>query len=302
MSYGPRALRFFAEGWGDPQHLGDLSLRIGRPDPVDIDWISRRSSDGLTTAVGLFESPRAADLPARSRTAVVTRIEPARPTGRVVVLMSAWNEHDSRGRYDLARRLAERGIGSLVLENPYYGVRRPCEGQPIRTVADFARMGSAAVAEGRALLATIRADGGTPGVSGYSMGGNISALISATLPFPVATAPLAASHSPAPVYLDGVLRGGIDWEALGGEEYAAPRLRDWMLTASVRTVEPVDHTRHAVIVAADSDGYVPRRATEILHDHWPGSELRWIGAGHATLWWFGRRLMVDAIEEAFERS
>jgi pimeloyl-ACP methyl ester carboxylesterase len=162
-------------------------------------------------------------------------------------------------------------------------------------------MGSGAVAEGRALLATIREEGGSPGVSGYSMGGNVAALISATLPFPVASAPLAAAHSPAPVYLDGALRGGIDWEALGGEDEAAPRLRAFMLRASVQTVDPVEHTRHAVIVAADSDGYVPRQSTEILHDHWPGSELRWVRGGHASLFWFRKRLMVDAIADAFGR-
>ena len=300
VSQGPRHLRFFADGWGDPEYLDDLSLVVSQPLPVDIDWVQRRSDNGFTTAVGVFDSPAAATLPASSRRAVVTRVAPESPGDRVVVLMAAWNEHDSRGRFGMARRLAQRGITSLVLENPYYGIRRSGEGQPIRTVADFARMGSGAVEEGRALLATIRAQGGTPGVSGYSMGGNVAALISATVPFPMATAPLAAAHSPAPVYLDGVLRGGIDWEALGGEEEAAPRLRAFMLRASVCTMDPVEHTRRAVIVAAASDGYVPREATEILHRHWPGSQVRWLRGGHASLFWLGKRLLVNAIVDAFD--
>jgi hypothetical protein len=301
VSRGPGHLRFFSEGWGDPEHLGDLALRISSPPAVAIDWVHHRSHDGYATSVGVFESPAADALPPRSQRAVVTRVAPASPTARTVVLVAAWNEHDSRGRFGIARRLAQRGVTSLVLENPYYGTRRTGEHQPIRTVADFARMGSGAVAEGRALLATIREEGGSPGVSGYSTGGNVAALISATLPFPVASAPLAAAHSPAPVYLDGALRGGIDWEALGGEDEAAPRLRAFMLRASVQTVDPVEHTRHAVIVAADSDGYVPRQSTEILHDHWPGSELRWVRGGHASLFWFRKRLMVDAIADAFGR-
>ena len=301
VSKGPRRLRFFADGWGDPDHLGDLGLSVTRPDPVHIDWVHQRSDNGFVTATGIFDSPVKAILPGRSRRAALTRVAPAEPADRVVVLMAAWNEHDSRGRFGIARRLAQRGITSLVLENPYYGIRRSGEGQPIRTVADFARMGTGAVEEGRALLATIRRDGNTPGVAGYSMGGNIAALISATLPFPVATAPMAPAHSPAPVYLDGALRRGIDWEALGGEEEAAPRLRSFMLRASVCTVDPVDHTRHAILVAAESDGYVPREATEILHRHWPGSEVRWVRGGHASLFWLGKRLMADAIVDAFER-
>ncbi|GMQ85209.1 MAG: hypothetical protein BMS9Abin07_0774 [Acidimicrobiia bacterium] len=301
VSRGPRRLRFFTDGWGGSEHLTDLSLPSDPPHPVSIEWVHEWSDNGLATSVGLFESPLADSLPPRSRFAAVTRVAPGRPTRRTVVLMAAWNEHDSKARFDIARRLAEHGITSLVVENPYYGVRRPRDGQPIRTVADFATMGSAAIAEGRALLATIHHNGETAGISGYSMGGNVAALISATMPFPVASAPLAAAHSPAPVYLDGALRGGIDWEALGGEASAAPALRRMMLEASVRAVPAAEHTRHAVIVAATADGYVPRESTEMLHRHWPGSELRWVAGGHATLLWFRKQLLADAIVDAFDR-
>ena len=301
VSKGPRRLRFFADGWGNSEHVTDLSLPTESPQPVAIEWVHEWSGNGLATSVGVFESPLAESLPPRSRLAAVTRVAPGTPTGRTVVLMAAWNEHDSKARFGIARRLAQRGIASLVIENPYYGVRRPHDGQPIRTVADFASMGSAAIAEGRALLATIHHNGETAGISGYSMGGNVAALISATMPFAVASAPLAAAHSPAPVYLDGALRGGIAWEALGGEATAAPVLRSLMLQASVRAVPAADHTRHAVIVAAASDGYVPRESTEILHRHWPGSEVRWVAGGHATLLWFGKRVMSDAIVDAFDR-
>ncbi len=301
VSRGPRRLRFFADGWGNSEHLTDLSLPTDPPQPVEIEWVHNWSDNGLATSVGVFESPPADSLPPRSRIAAVTRVAPATTTGRTVVLMAAWNEHDSKARFGIARRLAQHGISSLVIENPYYGMRRPHDGQPIRTVADFGRMGSAAIAEGRALLATIHHRGETAGISGYSMGGNVAALISATMPFPVASAPLAAAHSPAPVYLDGALRGGIAWEALGGEATAAPVLRSLMLQASVRAVPAADHTRHAVIVAAASDGYVPRESTEILHMHWPGSELRWVTGGHATLLWFGKRVLSEAIVDAFDR-
>jgi pimeloyl-ACP methyl ester carboxylesterase len=221
----------------------------------------------------------------------------------MVVLMAAWNEHDSRARFGIARRLAKRGIGSLVLENPYYGIRRPTDhdGQPIRTVADFFRMGIGAVTEGRGLLASVRNEDLIPGVAGYSMGGNIAALVSSTMSFPVATAPLAASYSPAPVYLDGALRGGIDWAALGGESSAEPRLREALLRASVLDRPAPDHARHAVLVSARYDGYVPPEATRALHDFWPGSELRWVGGGHATLLWMHKSALAAAIEDSFLR-
>lgn len=302
VTHGPDRLRFFTDGWGDISVVEDAALPIDRPQPIEVEWVSRSTGDGLTTSVGVFESP-AEILPDHARHGAVTRVMPDGDADRIVVLMAAWNEHDSRARFGIARRLAERGIGSLVLENPYYGIRRPDDhdGQPIRTVADFFRMGIGAVMEGRGLISAVRADGHIPGVAGYSMGGNISALVSATMPFPIATAPLAASYSPSPVYLDGALRGGIAWDALGDRSTAEPKLREALLTASVLDIPAPDHSRHAVLVSARSDGYVPASTTEALHAHWPGSELRWISGGHATLLWFHKGAFATAIADSFDR-
>jgi pimeloyl-ACP methyl ester carboxylesterase len=134
------------------------------------------------------------------------------------------------------------------------------------------------------------------------MGGNLAALASAMVPFPVAIAPLAASHSPGPVYLDGVLRSAIGWEALGGREAATDRLRAVLGSASVLSVPPADHHRAAVLVVAERDGFIPRGAAQALADHWPGSELRVVaGAGHATLLWRHSATLVEAIAGAFDR-
>ncbi len=302
VSRGPDRLRFFTDGWGDLSAIDAADIPSEPPRPIGIEWVSNAVDDGITTSVGVFESP-VATLPDHARHGAVTRVLPVDGTDRMVVLMAAWNEHDSRARFGIARRLARRGIGSLVLENPYYGIRRPNDhdGQPIRTVADFFRMGIGAVTEGRGLLAAVREEGFVPGVAGYSMGGNVAALVSSTMPFPVATAPLAASYSPAPVYLDGALRGGIDWTALGGESSAEVRLREALLKASVLDRPAPDHARHAVLVSARSDGYVPPTATRALHAHWPGSELRWVGAGHATLLWLHKSALATAIEDSFLR-
>ena len=302
VSRGPNRLRFFTNGWGDPAAIDAAGTPYGDPLPIPIEWVSDAAENGVRVSVGIFSSP-VESLPQHARHGAVTRILPENGTDRIVVLMAAWNEHDSRARFGIARRLAQRGIGSIVLENPYYGIRRPGDhdGQPIRTVADFFRMGIGAVAEGRGLLTTVRDDGYIPGVAGYSMGGNVAALVSSTMPFGVATAPLAASYSPAPVYLDGALRGGIDWVALGGEETAEPRLRQILLRASVLDRPPSDHARHAVMVSARSDGYVPPEATQTLHSHWPGSDLRWVAGGHATLLWMHKGALAQAIEDSFHR-
>lgn len=302
VAHGPERLRFFTDGWGDLSVIDSVAIPNDVPDPIRIEWVAETAEKDLVTSVGIFDSP-ADVLPDHARHGAVTRVLPRTETDRTVVLMAAWNEHDSRARFGIARRLAQNGIGSLVLENPYYGIRRPqdLEGQPIRTVSDFFRMGIGAVMEGRGLLATVREGGHTPGVAGYSMGGNMSALVSSTMPFPVATAPLAAAYSPSPVYLDGALRGGIAWNALGGVEAAESRLREALLSASVLDRPAPEHAKYAVLVSARSDGYVPPASTEMLHAHWPGSELRWIGGGHASLLWFHKAALATAIADSFDR-
>lgn len=304
LSHGPHRLRFFTEGWGPDHEIARMELPPpAAPAAIDIEWGDPLRHDGVAFVDGAFTSP-ATWLVGASRTARVRLVEPAGGSERVCLLMAAWNDHTYATRQRLAGDLAERQIACLLLQQPFYGLRRPDPDvhQPIRTVADFAAMGSAALEEGRALLAWLRDEGRSPGVSGYSMGGNMAALIAATVPFRIATAPLAASHSPSPVYLDGVLRAGIDWEALGGETASEDRLRRVMLQASVLRIEPPPHTRHAIIVAARRDAYVPRRAVIDLHDHWPGSELRWLPGGHATVLWFRRSALADAVADAFART
>jgi hypothetical protein len=301
VARGPERLKFFTEGWGEPDALEPPDLSISPAEPINPSWIVDRPIGGRITSHGVYRSV-VNDLPLRSQHGSVISIEPEDETGRTVILMAAWNEHDPKIRISLAHRLTRRGIRSLIPENPYYGSRHPdpTDHQPIRTVADFMRMGRSAVVEARGLLTGLRDSGQALGVSGYSMGANVAAIVSATLDFPVATAPLAASHSPGPVFLDGVLRHGIDWDALGGRE-TEPRLRGILNSASVLRVPASPHTGHAVIVAARSDGYIPRRATTDLADHWPGSDLRIYPGGHATLIWNHKRLLVGAIDDSFDR-
>ena len=302
LKNGPTHLKFFTQGWGDPSLMDPSEILASPPPPTSIEWLTRSiTSAGRVVEHGIFESP-APQLPRRSMVANVLAISPPQPTNRVVVLMPAWNEHDPRVRVAMAKLLADKGVRSLILENPFYGTRNPdpSGGQPITTVSDFMVMGGAAVSEARALLTAEYATGSAIGVSGYSMGGNTAAIVSATLDLPVATAPLAASHSPGPVFLDGVLNGGIDWEALGGRDQEQ-RLRDTLTGVSALALDPKPHLAKAIIVRAASDGYVPASATQQLVDHWPGSELRVLRGGHASMVWFRKDQMTTAIVDAFDR-
>ncbi len=296
----------FPGGWGDPPRLAACRERVQQALPVariDVVWQKTRNVEGLLVRDGRFESP-VAELPAASRWAGVRLLLPSASSRRLCLLMAATNDHGYSTRTRLARELAVRGIGAVILENPYYGTRRPIAGgQPLQTVLDLLLMGLGAVEEGRALLRWLREHHDTVslGVSGYSMGGNIASLIGATVPFPVAVAPLAASHSPGPVFTQGLLAGAVHWPALGPVAEARTRLADALGAASTLHFPPPPHAATAVLLAARADGYVPRDAVEALHRHWPGSELRWVGGGHVSLH-RQRRLHAETIVEAFHRT
>jgi dienelactone hydrolase len=301
LARGPSRLRFFSRGWGDAELLSPAPIaEIAAP--LEIAWLSQSIEPyGLVIDHGTFTSPSDL-LPRRSKQGSVISISPPEETIRVVVLMPAWNEHDPKSRVAMAGHLARKGIRSIILENPYYGSRHPDpdHDQPIRTVADFMVMGAAAVNEARAILMWFYDEGWDIGVAGYSMGGNTAAVVGATMPVPIAVAPLAASHSPGPVFLDGVLREGIAWEALGGRSQEE-KLRSTLSAISVLNIDPAPHTAHAVVVRASTDGYIPARAVQALSDHWPGSEMRVVRGGHATAIWYRKDQLTDAIADSFDR-
>ncbi|MBM3695388.1 MAG: abhydrolase domain-containing 18 [Actinobacteria bacterium] len=302
----PPHQRVFRRGWGDPEalaaYLEEAAVASPLPD-IPVAEGPERPWNGLAGRDLTFESP-GRYLPEPSRLARARLLLPPEGAERAVVLMAAWNDHGYEGRAKLAAALAARGIASAMLEQPFYGARRPLPGdpQPITTVAEFMWMGRSAVLEGRVLADYLRRKGFRVGVGGYSMGGNMAGFLAAALPFPVAPALLAASFSPGPPFLHGILRNTIDWEALGGDTpQGRQRLADILFSASVLRFPAPAHTRAAVLVAGTRDGYVPTAAAQAVHRHWPGSELEWVNAGHASLLWFHRDRLVAAVVRAFER-
>ena len=302
----PPHKRVFRRGWGDPDALAAYLEESVAATPIPEIPIAEGPEgkfDSLAVRDFSFESP-GRFLPEASRVARARLVGRPGDPGRLVVLMAAWNDHGYQGRLRLARDLAARGIASVMLEQPFYGGRRPVHGeeQPITTVTDFMWMGRAAVLEGRVLADHFRRHGYRVGVTGYSMGGNMAGFLAASMPFPVATALLAAPFSPGPPFLHGILQATIDWEALGGDTpETRERLSEVLHSASVLRFPAPDHTRAAVLVAATRDGYVPTAAAQAIHRHWPGSVMEWVNAGHGTLLWFHRERLVEAVVRSFER-
>jgi hypothetical protein len=309
-----RAHRYYPDGFGDRGALHALasgveSLTAAEPEPeIDVEWHERRALFGVEARVGRFRSPSEDVLPTEGRDAVVELLLPrgaVRPP--VVVVFAATAEEGFARRRLLTLPLVRRGIGALLLENPFYGVRRP-PGQRdavLRTVAEQFAMNVATVREGRALAAWLSREGHPVALTGFSQGGMMAAFVAALSPFRVAAIPCASALSADAIFLEGTLTDGFDWPRLArdaGDLPAAQKLfAECLAPVNLARFGPPVAPELAIVLAGRHDAFVPAREPVLLHRHWPGSELRWLAAGHVTSAVLHQRAHRRAVRDAVAR-
>jgi hypothetical protein len=305
-----RGPRFFADGWGDRMLCDAIAPEtlFGRPIPAIRMKVgaSKRAFGGVLVD-GSFDSPEER-LPECSRLARVRLLLPEGEPRGVAVHLAASGDQGFAVRLRFAAPLLERGLGAVVLENPFYGDRRPQNqiGPAVRSVSDLHLMGAATFQEGRALLRWLREGLHVPlvGVTGYSMGGQMAAMVGASVPFPCAAVPVAPTCSPDSVLENELIRHVAHWAALAGEgedaEAARRGLCALLARFSVTALPPPRCPEAAIVVGTAQDGIVPPSEMRCIAEHW-GSELRWLDAGHVSAVIRHQGDMRRALSDAFDR-
>lgn len=304
--------KLYEEGFGPELEARVAGVRdyVGPAPELDLRWGRPRRVLGVTVRAGRFESPAASYLPPESRVAPVEQWMP-RPDAPICLLLATTAEEGFGRRRPFARWLAAHGIGALLLENPYYGARRPAGQRAayLRTVADQFAMNLATVEEAAALLRTFHLRGHRVGVTGYSQGGVMAAFAAAVSDFAVVVVPRGAARAAGPVFTESALSQAMCWDTLAREagSHDAARARFLESLEPVR-VDRFDAPRDpslAILVASRHDGFIPAAEAEALHRHWEGSELRWVDGGHLTglvlHHHVHRRAVLDAFARAAER-
>ena len=307
-------LLFFKDGWGELGRMKEIrraGSHLGSARPIDVRWEESAEEGPALFRRAAFPSPYTdLPLPAESRTAFFELVLPrnASPKTPICIHFAATGDEGfGRRRRAFALPLVRDGIGSLILENPYYGRRRP-PGQHrkmLNRFSDLYAMGGAAVEEGRSLMQWLRGQGyGRLGVCGVSMGGSMAARVAVLEETPVAMIGCVTAHSASAVFTEGVLKNYLDWEVLDreldGEGPAVELMRDLLDPTDLRRYPP-PRPEAAFLVAAIHDAYIPPASAAMLHAHWPGSTMRWLATGHVGAFLFHRPDFLRATRDAFAR-
>ena len=310
--------KMFSDGWGDPDLLADLIERTNHfrePASIDVNWRpGHQRLDGLHLFEGSFESPdMSLPLPPESRTAYFQLLLPEDAfDGRlpaVCVHLAGSGDATYAARRVLSAPLARQtDIGALILQNPFYGERRP-EGQPgtkLRTVTDQFAMNLATIEEARSLLRWLREDGYERiGLTGYSMGGYMAAMVAQLVPYRIAVVPCAAGDTVVPPIIHSPLSNLYDWRTLAAQlppdDSPKALMTRIMRRFAISKHGQLDHPETAIVMGSIRDEFIPPSEVMKLHKHWEGSELRWMDAGHTTGWALHGAEMRDAVRDAFSR-
>lgn len=292
--------KFFSQGWGDRNILAQSLIQRARPAAADV---TSTGEDQLAQILR-FPSPRASELPHESKIADALFILPDgwdQDTPVCVQLAATGDEGFEARQKFVAEPLASKGIGSVILENPFYGTRRPPDqdGTYVRTVSDLWLMGLAVVAETRAILAWLRQQGFLNlGVTGVSMGGAMVSQAAALTNEPLAVCACIAPHCATPVFLEGVLSKYVDWEALGGVG-AREALALQLDSTDLRYFPPPYRPDCTIWLAAKRDAYVDPDSSSLTAKAWPSSQLRWLNNGHVGTTMFHRGDYLQGILDSF---
>jgi hypothetical protein len=304
---------FFRQGWGDLPLLKDrLAAGFSIPPAQDLTmvWGQARMEKGARIRQGSFVSPfDAPGFPRESRTGHVELVLPPAATAETPVCLhfaATGDEGFARRRIVLALPLVKHGIGSLILENPFYGKRRPAgqHGKMLNRFVDLYLMGAATVREGRSLMQWLRREGYSRlGVCGISMGGHMAAQVGALSGEPAAIVACITPHSAGAVFTEGILKDYLAWDVLNrelnGSGRAVDLMKDFLDLTDIRHYPAPVNPRACFLVAAAKDAYIPPESAMILHRHWPGSTMRWLGGGHVGAFVFHRHTFLEATVNAF---
>uniref|UniRef100_A0A6B2E702 Protein ABHD18 n=1 Tax=Phlebotomus kandelakii TaxID=1109342 RepID=A0A6B2E702_9DIPT len=242
--------KFFCKGWGKPENLQRLfefrkiiSNRESCSQLVPSNYPVQITKDEKTSECrvleGKFVTPFSLYLPGLVP-------EASQEAHFQVILPHKWNDEKFKpmcihlagtgDHYYWKRRtlsakplLKEGNIGTIILENPFYGVRKPKDQKrsSLHNVSDIFVMGGCLVLECLVLLHWCERNGYGPlGITGLSMGGHMASVAATNWHKPLAIVPCLSWSTASAVFTQGVMTQSINWDILKTQYFADDNYRE----------------------------------------------------------------------------
>ncbi|CAG9559130.1 unnamed protein product [Danaus chrysippus] len=230
--------KFFTKGWGKPENLRRLfefrkvvSNRdecfklVERDYPVTI--TKEQNLTDCRLLEGYFVTPLERYLPGivpeiaqKAHFQILLPVHWPDPQCKPVCLhLAGTGDHFFWRRRNLMVKplLKEAGVGGIILENPFYGLRKPTDQvrSSLHNVSDIFVMGGCLILESLVLFHWCERNGlGPLGVTGLSMGGHMASLAATNWPKPLVLVPCLSWSTASAVFLQGVMSHSINWDLL----------------------------------------------------------------------------------------
>ncbi|CAG5044131.1 unnamed protein product [Parnassius apollo] len=230
--------KFFTKGWGKPENLRRLfefrkvvSNRdecfnlVERDYPVTI--TKEQNLTDCKLVEGYFLTPLERYLPGivpeiaqKAHFQALLPVHWPEPGCKPVCLhLAGTGDHFFWRRRNLMVKplLKEAAIGGIILENPFYGLRKPTDQvrSSLHNVSDIFVMGGCLILESLVLFHWCERNGlGPLGVTGLSMGGHMASLAATNWPKPMVLVPCLSWSTASAVFLQGVMSHSINWDLL----------------------------------------------------------------------------------------
>ncbi|KAL6731551.1 hypothetical protein Aduo_002403 [Ancylostoma duodenale] len=229
--------KLFTKSWGRPETFRELmkhKLEVMSQRRAEECWKSLKMemiiekeqvTRGIRMIQGRFRSPHAMvypnQMPGCLQWARWRAYLPAMQRKGVCIHLAGTGDHSYiRRELGFARGLLEDGIGSILLQNPFYGERKPPSQfrSSLENVSDLFVMGAALISECNYLIDWAKSEGyGPMALSGVSMGGFMASLAASNVCEPVVVVPCMSWTTAGPAFTEGALRQAINYERLQQE-------------------------------------------------------------------------------------
>merc|ERR1711892_93 len=231
--------KFFTRGWGHPEHLQKIiKLRklVGNRNTAPTEYLMNHSTnltitkeehtDDAILLTGHFPTPVTSYLPDlcppeihQAHFQAVLPKSPSPGPRPLVQQFAGTGDHFFWKRRNLMALLMvkERKVASIILENPYYGLRKPKTQlrSSLHHVSDLFLMGACIIMESQVLLKWAQEEGFGPlCCHGISMGGNMACLAASAWPHPIGLVPCLSWTSGSVTFCQGVMSKAINWKLM----------------------------------------------------------------------------------------